>query len=549
MLCVHFLLSEYRIRDTRLRRFIKYRYDLRSESSSDSFAASHFPLHVSLHTTPQRYPNKTMSDDSHLNPSGGNNNGNSHLPSSNTASEAVVTNDTLSVKVTTTTTGSSANSLATVRTASGPVVKCVLLKHMRSSGRDVHPHLDKSVLLLRAREKEEQKEEELNTKPAAISTTPTDEEHDTLPVANHHHQHPHHREVLTELIEECVVDTSPGKNEVQKLLGGNSFTFIGQYPDEGIVLMARADQFHDLDMIDDLTIRELKNFIRESGLGHIIDLTTVVDHADLIQAVKDAQLPLNPHRLQPPFDDCPIRGDILLMRVADDPNDEDDDDEDEDDDAGVAKMSAAIHQAMQQVKSAMEVPNDEFFLDYTKEEYIAFASRTDIVAEPMGDDEDDEDEEDMDEEDEDEQDEEEEDDDDEEEEDGLDDEEEEKHLVLNLILSELIKSFREDNGRGPDAEELLDLRARVAEQLKLELPPPAAPIPDEERKRKTIDDDHVPHSTSPSPKKVKFTPDILEQQDENDDDNDDDDDDDDIDATENGNNVKDDPNDEAPDDR
>ena len=133
---------------------------------------------------------------------------------------------------------------------------------------------------------------------------------------------------------------------------------------------------------------------------------------------------------------------------------------------------------------------------------------------------------------------------DDDEEDRLDDEEEEKHLILNLILSELIKSFREDNGRGPDAEELLDLRARVAEQLKLELPPPAAPIPDEERKRKTIDDDYVPHSTSPSPKKVKFTPDILAQHDENDDD-----DDDDIDATENGNNVKDDPNDEAPDDR
>ena len=496
------------------------------------------PLHdVSLHTTPQRYLNKTMSD-SHLNPSGGNNNGNSHLPSSNTASEDAVTNDTLSVEVTTTTTGSrSANSLAAVRTASGPVVKCVLLKHMRSSGRDVHPHLDKSVLLLRAREKEEEKEEELNTKPAAISTTPTEEELYT--VANHHPHHPHHREVLTELIEECVVDTTPGKNEVQKLLGGNSFTFIGQYPDEGIVLMARADQFHDLDMIDDLTIRELKNFIRESGLGHIIDLTTVVDHADLIQAVKDAQLPLNPHRLQPPFDDCPIRGDILLMRVADDPNEEEDDDNDdeenEDDDAGIAKMSAAIHQAMQQVKSAMEVPNDEFFLDYTKEEYIAFASRTDIVAEPMDDDdEDDEDGEDEDEEDV----------DDEDEEDRLDDEEEEKHLMLNLILSELIKSFREDNGRGPDAEELLDLRARVAEQLKLELPPPAAPIPDEERKRKTIDDDHhASHSTSPSPKKVKFTPDILAQHDENDDD------DDDIDATENGNNVKDDPNDEAPDDR
>ena len=95
-----------------------------------------------------------------------------------------------------------------------------------------------------------------------------------------------------------------------------------------------------------------------------------------------------------------------------------------------------------------------------------------------------------------------------------------------MILTEVIKSFRKDNGRGPDSEELLDLRSRIAEQLNLTLPPPASPIPEGDRKRKTIDDHNDEHhddnhSTSPSPKKVKFDPDIIEKAEENDNDIDD----------------------------
>jgi Family of unknown function (DUF5880) len=384
--------------------------------------------------------------------------------------------------------------IAAMLKSSGPVVKCVLLKHMRSSGRDVHPHLDQSVIAQKLHKHNDLISNDDTSKPAAIIEM------------NEHLQH-HHREVLTELIEELEVDTTPGKNGVQKILGGNTFTFIGQYPEEGIVLMARADQFHDLDVIDTLSVLELKDFIQDANLD--IDITTVVDKSELIQAVKDAQLPLNPHQLQPPFHDCPIRGDILLMRIADDEDEEEEVDDDDDDDR---KTSASISKAIQEITAATAKPNDEFFLDYTKDEYIAFASRTDVVATPIDEDDDDDDEDDEGENDEE--------DDDEEEDDGIEDEEEDKHLLLNLILSEVIKSFREDNGRGPDSVELLDLRSRIAEQLNLSLPPPAPPIPEDDRKRKTNDDedyqdDNEHHSTSPSPKKVKFTPDILEKEEEN----------------------------------
>ena len=452
------------------------------------------------------------------------NDGTTHLPSKpETGSGEEDDAHPKSMNRTEATNGSAkAGSIAAILKSSGPVVKCVLLKHMRSSGRDVHPHLDKSVIAPK-----------LHQYTASISTGSSDE--NPKPAATdktdaspeHHH---HHREVLTELIEELEIDTTPGKNDVQKVFDGNTFTFVGQYPDEGVVLMARGDQFHDIDVIDTLSIPELKEFIQESNIN--IDLTTIVDKWELVQAVKDAQLPLNPHRLQPPFHDCPIRGDILLMRISTDEEEDDDDDDTEEDAA--AKTSAIIGKAIQDITTATAKPNDEFFLDYTKDEYIAFASRTDIVAIDDDDDDDgdgcdyeeekgenDEGDEDDDEEGEGEE----KDDEDDDEEEG-EDEEEDKHLLLNLILTEVIKSFRKDNGRGPDSEELLDLRSRIAEQLNLTLPPPASPIPEGDRKRKTIDDHNDEHhddnhSTSPSPKKVKFDPDIIEKAEENDNDIDD----------------------------
>ena len=62
----------------------------------------------------------------------------------------------------------------------------------------------------------------------------------------------------------------------------------------------------------------------------------------------------------PPLDHVEIRGDVLLMRVA---------------------------ETEEEGKEGEETPNvsaflsnEEFFLDYTLDEYVKFASRTDIVA-------------------------------------------------------------------------------------------------------------------------------------------------------------------------
>ncbi|KAL7524220.1 hypothetical protein ACHAWF_000867, partial [Thalassiosira exigua] len=135
---------------------------------------------------------------------------------------------------------------------------------------------------------------------------------------------------LRHLIDEVRVDTTPRKSAVAKLLGGD-FTFLGQYEEEGIVVMARRPDWEDDD--------------------------------------DDGAPPPNPHRLQPPLDDAGVRGDVLLMRVAETEEELDRDDG--------AKAEAKTKAGSPEV----HVPtNDEFFLDYTKEEYLAFAARTDIVA-------------------------------------------------------------------------------------------------------------------------------------------------------------------------
>lgn len=350
-------------------------------------------------------------------------------------------------------------SLDAVLKAAGPIVSCVLLQHIRKSGRDSHPH-------------------------AAVSS----------PEKEPHEQHAGKtsqakREVLVELIEQVEVDTTPQTNGVEKALGG-PFTFLGQYPQQGVVLMARSDQVADLDAIGSMSIKELRALYKQTE-GAPMPL----EKSDLILSVREAQLPVNPHKLQPPFHDLTVRGDILLMRVGGDEEEEEDDIDTNQDETSEAAMSKAIDD----FTKATAVPNEEFFLNYTKDEYVAFASRTDIAIpkdEPVEDDDDssgDEEEHLHDGEDG----------EDEEEDDdfvpGAEDcdEEQEKHALLNLILGEVLKKFREENGRGPDSEELLDLRRQVADKLGLVLEEPKL-SPDS--KRKAAD----PHSP-PSPKKVKFT--------------------------------------------
>jgi hypothetical protein len=262
--------------------------------------------------------------------------------------------------------------IAKMLTSTGPVVKCVLLK---TKGVSTKADTEEDVKHL--------------AEPENVSDDTSEK-----------------RRVLTDLIEEIEVDTSPQKQMVSKILGG-TFTFLGQYEDEGIVLMIRNVEF-----------------------------------------VNPIELPpFNPHQLHPPFDGVEVRGDILIMKVAatDEVLDEEEDEEDDVEDKDVV------------------VPNnDEFFLDYTKDEYIAFASRTDVVApEPPEEDEDDEDVEDE---------------DDEEEE--VDEEyhlgddetnEEERTAIMNLLMRSILRKFCEDNGRGPNTQELLELRSALAEKMGVRL--------------------------------------------------------------------------------
>jgi hypothetical protein len=277
-----------------------------------------------------------------------------------------------------------------VLTSDGPTVTCVLLRHMRKDAKDVKPH------------------------PASPTVDAT-----------------HKRQVLTELIEEISVDTTPSKNAIRQILG--PFTFVGQFPTEGAVAMAPKELPEDL---ASLAVSKLRELCQEAE----IDTGGMLEKNELVQALEDSLLPINPHRLQPPLHNLVVRGDILLMKVA-----ETEETEDDEETAG----------------KEMHVPtNEEFFLNYNKEEYIAFASRTDVVAEEVDEDEDDgggkQEAQDDDEA---------EDDDFDPSRDSEDPDEEEKCAMLNMIMAEVLRKFREDRGRGPTSEELLELRRQVATPL------------------------------------------------------------------------------------
>jgi hypothetical protein len=229
------------------------------------------------------------------------------------------------------------------------------------------------------------------------------------------------RNVLIDLLKEVDVDTTPKQRIVEKLLGG-SFTFLGQYEDEGIVMMIRN-----------------------------------------IDGVEEDALPINPHVLQPPFEKTTVRGDILVMKVA-------------------ATDEALDNDGPEEKKDLIMPTNDEFFLDYTKANYIAFAQRTDVVAPEVPEEDDDEeacsDEDEVessgDEEDEgvdEEQDGEGEEGDEEDEDwDATEDEDEARTAMMNHIMRQVLRRFHEGNGRGPNTQELLDLRAAVAAKMGVQVP-------------------------------------------------------------------------------
>lgn len=390
-----------------------------------------------------------------------------------------------------------ADGIAAILKATGPVVKCVLLQHMDPTGRDAKPH---PVVGQELKAVETEILAELKAKKNHVAS----EHNDHATTSPIHIPTSNHREILIELIKEIQIDTTPGKYAVQGVLGG-SFTFLGQYPDEGVVLMARADQFADLTEIENLSVKELSALMKDNP--DIAPDNTLLEKSDLIQAVKEAQLPLNPHKLQPPFDDFAVRGDILIMRVSDTTEEEDESNDD--------NPENALAKAVNEFTNATAVSNDEFFLNYTKEEYVTFATRTDVVApiyEATSDDDDEDVNDENDDNDETQDDNDVDGDGDEENDENFnaddatgEDNDDERRLLLNLILGEVIKSFRNENQRGPDSAELLELRSQVAEKLGLDLPPSTPPVTDGKRAS------GVALSNTVSPKRVKFSSEMGEE--------------------------------------
>mmetsp|Transcript_28317 Transcript_28317/g.56979 ORF Transcript_28317/g.56979 Transcript_28317/m.56979 type:complete len:471 (+) Transcript_28317:311-1723(+) len=291
---------------------------------------------------------------------------------------------------------------------------------------------------------------------------------------------------LLRYMEEIEVDTTPKKSMVAQVLGGD-FTFLGQYEDEGIMVMVRRPDWED----------------EESSF----------DESDIP--------PVNPHPLQPPFDEVEVRGDILLIRVAetaeeldadgDDDGDEKNDNDEEKNDNDEEEESkeqgeivsdlkpAAAEEKEEHEEKLVSVPaNDEFFLDYSKEEYLKFASRTDVEGPPILEESEESSEEENEEEagtakadgDEDE--------DYDPEVEELSDEEydDEEHQVgmMNLILGQILRKFHEENGRGPDTLELLEMRKALADRLGVEVPPVDEEACDWDKK--------APTPKKPTPKKV-----------------------------------------------
>lgn len=189
-------------------------------------------------------------------------------------------------------------------------------------------------------------------------------------------------------VKDMEVDTTPKKQMVQEILGG-PFTFLGQYEEEGIVLMVRREQ--------------------------------------------SDSLPANSHKLQPPFHEATVRGDILALKVAPESTEEGE-------------------------ETSITKSNEEFFLNYTKEEYERFSARTDIkIVTPTKSDTamSGEDEAEYSEEEEDEEVEGEYDSEDEDEEGGF----------MAVLMGQVLQRFQQENGRMPDEQELKALESAISQKL------------------------------------------------------------------------------------
>jgi len=369
--------------------------------------------------------------------------------------------------------------IARVMSSDGPTVKCVLLRTQPNSPSDAKVRemsiselkqelesfgVDTSLFVEKIDLQEALTEARMNSKQPANDDYNEEYIFRGEPVP------------LRRFVEEIEVDTTPKKSMVAQVLGGD-FTFLGQYEDEGIMVMVRRPHWEDED--------------------------SSFDESDIP--------PVNPHPLQPPFDDVEVRGDILLIKVAE-TAEELDADSDENIDAEKSnkqgevesdlKPPAAVEEKEEHAEKLVSVPvNEDFFLDYSMEEYLKFASRTDVEGPPIldeseasSDEEENEEEDGTSKADEDEE----KDEDYDPEVEELSDEEydDEEHQVgmMNLILGQILRKFHEENGRGPDTLELLEMRKALADRLGVEVPPVDEDACDWDKK--------APTPKKPTPKKV-----------------------------------------------
>jgi len=276
---------------------------------------------------------------------------------------------------------------------------------------------------------------------------------------------------LSHLVSQVDIDTTPRKRSVEKVLGG-PFTFLGQYEDLGVVAMAlRLDEYDD-------------NTNKESS---------------------PSLPPFNPHVLQPPLHNIKVRGDILLMKTKtiDDEDEKDDDERDVDTDNNIATASSSTSEMNGSDNVGEET---DFFLNFTSEEYLQFASRTDIAIPKMQNDssindiidksigqaerydnktrKEEEENYDDDNDNDDENDHYRDINDDEYDPDyNIDDDEEEDNMhylnlaeseervgMMNLLMGQILRKFREDHGRGPETNVLLQMRQALAQRLGVIVP-------------------------------------------------------------------------------
>ena len=108
-----------------------------------------------------------------------------------------------------------ATDIREVMKSQGPIVNTVILRCRPSTSND-----------------------EEDSKPAAIETAEKQRSTEDAQESATEGEEKPARIILKDLIEEMKIDTTPSKSKVSEALGG-PFTFLGQYEDEGIVLMIR----------------------------------------------------------------------------------------------------------------------------------------------------------------------------------------------------------------------------------------------------------------------------------------------------------------------